>query len=406
MRLQKPALLAAAFVAASVATSPADELTTAGNKKTPGKLVAVDAKGVTFSANGTEVKVPAKDVLAVDLGNKVVSTPGAKYDEVELTDGSAVRCARVLIKGKTFDPTPLPGPAGVVTPTFEVPLTAVFSLLRGADEARSRDEWKKMLAGRGKRDLYVIRQADGLNFLPGTLIEGNEAGDAVVFEREDGQRSNLRLSRASGGLVFNQPPQAVLPPTLCKVVDVFGNTLFAQSVELAGAGMKVKTVAGATVTYPSLQGVAKLDYAQGNITYLSDLEPEVTAPESDPLEPRYTWRRDKNQLSEPLRLDGATFAKGLWVYADTTLTFPIGDDFREFKAVVGTDESITNGSTQVRLTVEADGRVVYAGTFKRTDKPKALNLDVKGVKQLKLTVEADVPYNGNQLVLAEARVQK
>ena len=44
--------------------------------------------------------------------------------------------------------------------------------------------------------------------------------------------------------------------------------------------------------------------------------------------------------------------------------------------------------------------------LKRKDKPKALVLAVKGVKQLRIIVEADTPLNGNYVILADARVQK
>ena len=38
-------------------------------------------------------------------------------------------------------------------------------------------------------------------------------------------------------------------------------------------------MSGVVLTYPAVQAVAQLDYAQGNIAYLSDLQPQVEAPE-------------------------------------------------------------------------------------------------------------------------------
>src|SRR5581483_6942032 len=137
-------------------------------------------------------------------------------------------------------------------------------------------------------------------------------GDEVTFEQEGGEKSKLRLSRATGGLVFNQPPQPRVPPTLCRVNDVFGNSLVAQAVEFAGGGVRVKTVAGADVSYPSARAVAALDYGQGNIAYLSDLEPAVAAPDREAGDPRFTFLRDRNQAGEPLKLDNVVYPKGLW----------------------------------------------------------------------------------------------
>src|SRR5437667_224943 len=79
----------------------------------------------------------------------------------------------------------------------------------------------------------VIRETAGLSPLPGTILAGNEAGDAIDFEREDGQKVNFKLTRATGGLVFNQPPRGVIPPTLCRLLDVYGNVLIVQALQIA-----------------------------------------------------------------------------------------------------------------------------------------------------------------------------
>lgn len=388
-------------------SAAADDLTTTAGKKLTGSLVAVGPDGVTFRAEGAEVKVAAKDILLVDFGYKVVApAKDAKYAEFELTDGSVIRCAKFALKGKKFAPELLAGPKDVPPPAVDLPMGSVFHVMRGADEGKARAAWKGMLLNRGKRDLYVTRQTDGLSFVQGTIIEGTEAGDEVVFEQQGGEKTPLRLSRATGGLVFNQPPQPRVPPTLCKVNDVFGNSLVAQAVEFSGGGVRVKTVSGAEVAYPSAKAVAALDYGQGNIAYLSDLEPQVTAPDREPGDPRFTLLRDRNQANEPLKLDAVVYPKGVWVYADTTLTYPLGGEYREFKAVVGIDEELANATSAAKVTIEADNQVLFSETLKRTDKPRVLTLDVKAAKQLRISVEADTPYNGGQVVFADAKVQK
>jgi hypothetical protein len=405
MRYTRPASLVF-LLAACAATAAGDELTTATGKKLTGTLVAVTADGVVFRAGEGEVKLAAKDVLVVDLGRKVVApAPNADFAEIELTDGSVLRCKRFLIKGKSVEAELLPGPGKVAPPKFDLPLGSVFSVMRRAEDPNNRDAWRKMLAARGKRDLYVMRQADGLNLVQGTVIEGNAAGTALTFEREDGKRDELLLSRATGGLVFSQPQPANVPPTLCKVLDVFGNTLFAQTVELATAGVRVKTVAGVDVTYPDPAAVAKLDYTQGNIQYLSDLEPQVAAPDFAGEFLKAAYLKDRVPGNEPLKLDGTVYPKGLWVNNDTGLTYTIGGDFREFRAVVGIDETVVNDTSEVTVTVEGDGQVLLTEVVRRKEKPKTVVRDVKGVKQLRIFVEAARAFNG-QVVLADARVVK
>jgi hypothetical protein len=395
------------------------ELVTLAGKKAGGTLVSVDPQAVGFKEDGATAvaKVPVKEVAAVDLKNKVVApAKDARYDEIELTDGSALRFAGLKVKGKKVEPAWLAGPDGVAPPTADVPLGSVFWLMRGAEDAKARTEWKTLLAGRGKRDLFVIRQAEGLSPLPGTVIEGTEAGDRIAFEREDGRRSTLPLARATGGLVFNQPPKDVIPPTVCKVLDVFGNVWYARAVEVSGTGLKVTTVSGATVEYPSLAGVSKLDFSQGNVTYLSDLEAAAAypPPEADgPLGKEYpfavTYQKDRPIGGPEIVLGGRKFAKGISIPPDTTLTYKLAGDYREFKAVVGILDGVKPDNGTLRLRIEADGRTIFNEAVGKKEPPKVITLNVKDVKELKIAVERDPQnalYFGNQINLADARVQK
>src|SRR3954454_18189416 len=128
---------------AALTAARADELTTNTGKKFSGKVVNVDPAGVTFQTADAKVQVPNKEITSVDLGHKIVApAAGTKYVEIELTDGSVIRCGKIAVKGKAFEVELLPGPEKLGPPVFALPLNAVFSVLRGADEAKNRDEWK------------------------------------------------------------------------------------------------------------------------------------------------------------------------------------------------------------------------------------------------------------------------
>lgn len=409
MRTPFPCRTSALALAAVLlaAPAPAADLSTLTGKRYKGELVAVDGEVLTFQTDIGSVGVAVKDIFAVDFGNRVEVARGPKYDEIELTDGSVVRCTRFRIRKRAVE-ADLVSPPGDTAPSpkMSIDLGTLFTVLRGADDPKNRNEWKKVLAVRGKRDQFVVKRGDVFEPVAGTVLEGTDDGDAIAFERENGQRTTYKLIRATGGLVFNQPSRGQIAPTVCKVIDVFGNTLTAQRVDLTDGGLKVTTVAGATFDYPSLKGLSKLDFSQGNIAYLSDLEAQVSAPEPEPNWPYFTYNRDQTEEKAPLKLDGQTYAKGLWIFPDTTLTYKLNGDYREFKAVIGVDESIKIASSAVKLTVEADGKIVFAEPVTRKDKARPVTLDVKGVKLLKISVEQNERYFGNQVDLAEARLQK
>ena len=413
MRTRTCAALAAALLLVA-SRAPADDITTAAGKKLTGKLVAVDAKGVTFATGEAKVEIPARDIVVVDLGNKVAPLPNdaPTYSEIELTDGSTFRVQKFTLAGKRVEAEPFPGPEGAAAPKLDLPMGAVFSAMKRADDAKLREAWKAMLATRGKRDLYVIAQETGFTYIQGTVLGGaaDDKGRPVVnFEKEAGGKDELQLSRAAG-LVFAQPQPAAIAPTLCKVTDVFGNALTAAAVAITPDGVAVTTVAGAVVKYPSAAALAKLDYARGNVAYLSDLEPRVDGPEIPPeerrLSPAVPYLRDVALSNEMLKLDNQTYPKGVCVGPDTAVTYTLGGEYAQFKALAGIDENGTNATSAARLTVEADGQVLFSEPLARKDKAKALVLAVKGVKQLRIIVEADTPLNGNYVVLADARVQK
>ncbi len=398
-------VFAVLFLAVAGPLSAAD-LSTLTGKKHVGDVTGIADGVLTIRTEAGPVGVAVKDVFVVDFGRKVEApAKDAKYDEIELVDGSVIRASGLAIKGKAVDPALLAAGAAPA-PKFAIPLETLFFYQRGADDAKARANWRKLLAGRGKRDLFVVRNDDELSPVPGTVLGGNDAGDGIEFEKEAGsERVSYKLTRATGGLVFNQPPRGEIPPTLCKVHDVFGNSLVARDLKVTKDGYAVTTVAGATFIYAPA-GLAKLDFSQGNIAYLSDLETTVTAPQQVPGEPYFTYLRDKNQDGAPLKLDGVSYAKGLWLYPDTTLAYKLNGDYRELKLIAGIDESVPVANSTVRLVILADGKELFAAKVSRKDAAKTLNLDVKGVKELRIGLERDGLYLGNQINLAEARVQK
>ncbi len=405
--------LLALIIASATSVAVADDITTTAGKKLVGKLVAIDAQGATILAGEARALVSGKDIVVIDLGGKVAPLPKeTRTNEIELTDGSTFRAGKFLIKGRKIDAELLTVPAGIPAPTIELPLTAVFSIMRGAEDPKNREAWKKVLGSRGKRDLYIVREPEGLNFVQGTILGGDDAGTKLTFEKEDGSKDVLLLSRATGGLVFSQPAPAQVPQTLCRVIDVFGNSLVAQSVQLTTDGATVTTVAGVVVKYPSITAISKFGYEYGNVAYLSDLDPQVVSPEIPPdekglrLNPVAPYVRDHGLSGEALKLGTDTFVKGLVIAPDTVLTFNIGGDYREFKAILGVPENSPDANLEAKVIIEADGRVVFSDSLKRKDKAKPVVLDMKGVKQLRVIVEADLSVNGNRVIFADARVQK
>ena len=124
------------------------------------------------------------------------------------------------------------------------PWRASFTPSAGPTTSKNRERLEAAAASTrtASRDLYVITafRTTGSNFVQGTLIEGNAEGHDGACSRKKGRgrRDDLRLSRNDRSeLRCSQPAAAPaqVPATVCKVLDVFGNTLYAQAVEMARA---------------------------------------------------------------------------------------------------------------------------------------------------------------------------
>lgn len=374
-------------------------------QRTAGRLTAVTADAVTLARDdGDPTQIGVRELAAVELSKGPLLPDGAKYDEVELTDGSTVRGTNVRVAGTKVLLDPLPADGG---PAVELPLRTVAWLMRNAHDPKARADWQTLLAGRGKRDLFVVRQQAGLNPLPGTVLEGTPAGDRIRFEREDGQKVSLPLARATGGLVFNQPPQADVPPTLCRVLDGCGNTWAAAKIDLSGDGVTVTTPAGAVARYPTRAAVRTLDFGRGNVAYLSDLPLEASYPpaeRSGPLAEQFPFA-PRLVLDGDARAGGRSFPKGVAVPADAGFTAAVGEGFRTFRATVAAPDG-SPPDAAFRLNVEADGRPLFAGVVKAGDPPRELSLNVADAKRLKVSVERLKLWAGDSLLLGDARFQK
>jgi hypothetical protein len=391
----------------------AAEATLLSGKTVSGEIVAVEAESLTFKTQEPEpIKIGFKELASIDLGHPIADFKATPQDLLELIDGSLLRIRRpgedegqkFLVPGKKVTLETLAGPKGLELPKFDIALTSLSFLQRSAHDTAAANSWKTLLARREKRDSLVIVNAGVPQRMLGTVLEGNESGERIVFEDERGEKLNFALSRVTGGLIFNQPPRDVIPPTICRVYDVFGNLLVATKIELGPKSVKVITVSGATVEYPSQAALSRLDFSQSNVTYLSVMSPKVSAPD-DLVELFLTYTIDKTRQGKPLQLGGKAFAKGICVFGGVTLSYDLAGEYREFKTVLGIDDSI-EVANKVKLTILADGRSLFSEVIQRKDKPRELILDVKDVKELRIVVEQEELFSASCINLCEARVQK
>lgn len=385
-------------------SSQAADLTLLNGKRLVGELIALTSAEVRLKTAHGEERAASADIQILDLQPIPANLAAGmnRIYQIELVDGSLLHALKFRIKGKTAEIDLWVG-EGKPTPTVTIPASALFTIGRDAQDPKALQEWRNFVAKRGRRDVFVMRKGSGLDGAEGFFGPGDEAGETIEFELLSGKKIPVKISRLQG-MIFNQPPIGVVKPTICRVYDTHRNILTAAELTLTDNRLRVVTVCGLTMEYALTTEVAKLDFTSGKLLYLSEADPIATEEENS-LDRLARHTRDKNLDGDPIRIEGKEYPRGIGLLARTALAYELKGDFKEFKCIVGVDDSVEN-DTAARLIIDLDGRVIFNEVIRRRDRPKPLTIDVRNVKQLRIVVEADGIELGHQLILADAKLLK
>jgi hypothetical protein len=377
-----------------------------------GELAQLNASELGLVRSGTAESFRLGQLRRVEFGSDVPSLePG--LIQVDLTDGSILRGDSYTVAESQAT---LSGKDGL---RWTIPTRAISRVLfrdHGKDELL-RSRWQTLSASRYDQDTLVYRrEADGvvtLDTLQGVLYDVRADGVDFLF---DGERITPRLERVEGLVYFHPPSPGEPSPTLCVVQDRHGSRWQAVRLSLAEDQLEVETVAGVRATLP-LDELRYLDFTAGNLVYLSDLEPESltwrpfiqSRMATELLESRYVPRRDEAFDGGPLRILGESYEKGLALRSHTTLVYRVGSELRRFQTRIGMDDLARNSAVtpSVMLTVSGDDKVLWEGLVSTADAPVDLDLEITGVRRLKIMVDfGDDLDIADFLNLADARFTK
>lgn len=117
-------------------------------------------------------------------------------------------------------------------------------------------------------------------------------------------------------------------------------------------------------------------------TYLSDINWTSQSTSFQPL----PTQKDKSVYLQPISIKDKTYTKGIGTHAISEIVYELGGNFVLFRSDVGVDREVGYHGSVV-FQVFGDGVKLYdSGLMTGADQAKSLNLDVRGVKILKLVV--------------------
>jgi hypothetical protein len=411
MRLWR-SLLAALLV---VSTGLAADIVPVTGEPIKGEVVSVTDKEVVFTQGGKKVTRPIKEILKLDYRDVGKLPAGKSFALVELTDGTQLFAEKLLLKKRDFDLTLLSGP------TMTLPWEAVANVLFDAASEENRREWKSRVFNSRGKDVVVTkrkvkdrdREYEIASNLEATFGDGDETGTAIRFAVTLGGQTTEATRKFSTlrGLIFKHTLGAKAAPFTCKLLDTTQNVVMVSSVAPRDGGLVVTTPSGAKIDFGNEQ-IARLDYTQGRLEYLSDLTPTkmVTRSNLDEDGDPDQWHvfKDSNLDKRPMTIAGITYPKGLALKPYAELVFDLKGEYREFEAVVGIDDGVSAAGASTLL-VEIDGKELATVTISSDDKVRhrPLKLNVKDARALRVVVKADGEFDtARHLNLADAKVRK
>jgi len=385
-----------------------------------GDVVSVNDKEVVLKQGDKQITKPIADVLKIDYRDVTRPPSGTTWSQVELTDGTTVMVSKWGLKKKDFEMTLVAGPV------VKLPVTTVANVLNNAQVETSRRDWKTRVFNTRGKEAVVVASDGVVSNLECTLGEGDATGTKIAIAVTIGDKTETasRTLAKLHGIIFKHVLDSKARPSKCKLLDTIQDVVMVYSVAPREGGLTVSTPAGARIDFSNEQ-IARLDYTKGKLDFLSDLDPsnlerKPNRFETGEAKDKWFVYKDTNLKNQPIKLGGATFAKGLTLLPEVELTYNLRGEYQEFSATVGIDDE-TNAEGEVTLVIEGDGKeltsipIVYKTEKSKTGEPKKpakpvkpIVLNIKDVQKLKVILRPKDELNGLSISvsLGNARVNK
>ncbi|HVW38702.1 MAG TPA: NPCBM/NEW2 domain-containing protein [Pirellulales bacterium] len=282
-----------------------------------------------------------------------------------------------------------------------IPLVDVRAIrFSGVNAADAQAKFDARLAAPTAEDAaIVLGREQGVSLIAGTA---HDIADGKLSFTYEGERRAINQPRVAG-LVFAAQPKrgAASPYQVLHLVS--GDRLSGAWSNIAEKTLALKVSWGAELTLPR-EAVEKIEFRNGKVAYLSDLEP-VAVEEVPYFGRAFAYRRDQSLDGGPLKLKGKPYPKGLAVHSRSVLVYNLDGQYASLKALVGFDETAA-GRGRVGVYVLGDGRELLAEPDLRSSgEPLAVDVSITGVKEVSLVVdfgeEEDI---GDRVIWADARV--
>jgi hypothetical protein len=415
-----------ATIVSSLVLSASPEMTarTLDGREVVGTITELSSSGAVLKTADKPATIALDQLLSLTPASAPRSTGAPLPMRVELVDGSSVPAGEFEVsEGQvtlTVRDFALVGPSKAISVAYIKPVTEA-----------SKEGWAKLLemhkAKAFKGDVLVISAGDKIDRVEGVLHDtGVKNGTKIInFDRDGDTPITVPFERVAGLIYLNvsDGDSEAVPEPVCIITDADGSKLRLKSISLKEGRLEFETLGGFKGTRP-IEQLTHLDFSAGKVAYLGgdhELASDELGPlrkpvfrplvvDSKPLPSDLEWGkpRSRNRVlqGDVLTLGGKAYKRGLYLKGGWEVEYALRGRYRRLQALVGVDDKIAYGA---ELVVEGDGKVLFKETLQKPGSGKPLDLDVSGVRILKIRANRVPRVSGigdGVIDLCEAKVSK
>lgn len=371
-----------------------------GSSKT-GELNQVTATELQLLVEEDIVAVKRSAIMNVKLTANALERKPKDDLVVELADGGLIRCSDLKAVNRKLKFTSVT--AGIV----DIPQDQVRFIRMSAVDRNIKSAWEDIQQKELKNDILVVRKGDVLDYLTGVVGDISESSISFLL---DNREVSVKREKVFAIMYYGTKEPTSQP--VCEIRPTSGEVLPVKNLTFSAGEFSGSLLSGtSSFNIPATQ-VDNLDFSLGKVRYLSDETPREIqfTPYLD-----YPWEVGKNRNTHGTRMKIGRqfFNRGICIHSKTKVVYVINQKYSRLKSMIGIDSSI-NPYGKVGLTIKGDDRVLYEKQISgvndegRMSAPEALDLDLKKVRTLEITVDygSDGHDLGDNLNFANARFIK
>lgn len=336
------------------------------------------AEGLSVTGqNGKLNTLPTREVVLLSSDKKIAPPVGWK---LRLRNGDLVYGEPVAMSGQSITfKTPDLG-------NVNLPLRSVAEL--SAASARPT----RGSAGDAQHDFIKLKTGDTIE----GILSSFAPGKLQIAVGADNTQTDIELARVDHISFGGVAAPRTVPPLSARFTFITGTILTIPLEKPENFSWSISNVtfadpAGGDPHKTIADKLVSVEVLGGRIVFLSDIDPAKDE-QSTYLGAKYPTQVNANVVGGPLRVGGTTYARGLGVHTQSTLSYDLDGTFEALTFRPAIDDAAAPQG-EANLSVSLDGKVVWhldnlKPVAPHGAAPDVVTLPVKGVRKLELHAES------------------